>query len=328
MDGWLWIIAALAALALAELAVYLFALKVALPIFERRPPFNVRLAEPDGSAEPVRFPGGDGLELAGSIHLPEDDPRGLVIFCPEFGGSHWSAPSYVGALIDDGFAVLAFDFRGQGESEEQPGYSPAHWVTEREVEDVAAALRYAATLPEFRGLPVGLFGVSRGGNAALAAAARHPEVRAVAAEGAFSTDAMMLYFAYRWAELYVPRWVARLVPEWHLASTMRFARWVSQFRHGVRYCVLEKWLPQLAGRPAMLITGGKDSYVSPVIAERLRAAIGPSCRPVWVVPGAKHNLARPTDPEGYDARLTAFFADIALPTRKPVPVRRELLPTG
>jgi pimeloyl-ACP methyl ester carboxylesterase len=321
-----------AAFLLAEIVVNLFAATLVLPIFERRPPFNVRPAEPDLSAEPIRFPTSGGLELAGSIYRPDGEPRGLIVFCPEFGGSHWSAPTYVEALIEDGFAVLAFDFRNQGESDDQAGYVPTHWLTEREVADVRSALRYAESLAEFAGLPVGLFGVSRGANAALAAAARSPSVRAVAVEGAFSTDAMMVFYTYRWAELYVPRWVIRLAPEWHLAATMRFARRISQLRRGVRYCVLERWLPQLAGRPVLLVTGEKDSYVAPVIAERLRRQIGPSCRPLWVVPDAKHNQARLADPDGYDRQLRAFFGEIAVPRRRPGPMPaasfRELVSAG
>lgn len=330
MDTWLWISAVLAAAILVVEAVFvLLAIKLVVPIFERRPPFNVRPVDPDPAAEPIRFPGADGLELAGSIHRPNGPPRGLIVFCPEFGGSHWSAPSYVGALIEDGFAVLAFDFRNQGESDSQAGYVPSHWLTESEVADALAALRHVETWPEFAGLPIGMFGVSRGANAALAAAARVPRVRAVAVDGAFSTDAMMLYYSYRWAELYAPRWLIALVPEWHLARTMRIARRFSQFRRGARYAVLERWLPRLGNRPVLLVTGGRDSYVAPVIAERIRERIGPSCRPVWVVPDAKHNQARATDPYGYDRRLRDFFSHLAKPAKRPEPAaERELVPAG
>lgn len=333
MDGWLWTSAAvLAALFVADLAARIFIMTLVLPIFEQRPPFNVPPVEPDPEAEPVRFATTDGLTLAGSYYRPEGEPRGLIVFCPEFGGTHWSAPSYGRGLIDAGFAVLAFDFRNQGESDAQPGYTPTHWLSRREVADVAAALKYVEERFDLADLPVGLFGVSRGANAALAAAAKAPHVSAVAAEGAFSTDAMMLHYAWRWAELYVPGWIVRFVPEWHLAGTLRLARRVSQFRHRVRYTVLERKLPRLAGRPVLLVTGGKDSYVAPVIAERLREAIGPSCEPVWVVPEAKHNQARPTDPDEYDRRLVEFFGRIVdrvpeQPERQPV-TPRNLVPAA
>jgi pimeloyl-ACP methyl ester carboxylesterase len=324
VDGWFWAgTAVLAALLVADVAFRIFVMTLVLPIFEQRPPFNVPPAEPDPEAEPVRFATTDGLTLAGSYYRPEGEPRGLIVFCPEFGGTHWSAPSYARGLIDAGFAVLAFDFRNQGESDSQPGYTPTHWLTRREVADVAAALKYVEERFDLAELPVGLFGISRGANAALAAAAKAPQVRAVAAEGAFSTDAMMLYYSWRWAEVYVPGWIVRLVPEWHLAGTLRMARRVSQLRHRVRYTVLERKLPRLAGRPVLLVTGGKDSYVAPVIAERLREAVGPSCEPVWVVPGAKHNQARPRAPEEYDRRLAEFFGRIADMVPEPTPRRAE-----
>ncbi|MGC1274505.1 MAG: alpha/beta hydrolase [Planctomycetaceae bacterium] len=315
MDTWVWGLLVIAAsILLAEILLRLFSLTVVLPIFERRPPFNVRPVGPDLDAEYIRFAATDGLAMAGSIYRPVGEPAGVVVFCPEFGGTHWSATSYVGGLIDAGFAVFAFDFRNQGESDTDEGYSPTHWLTEKDVADAAAALDYIARSDEFGDLPLGIVGVSRGGNAALAAAARRPQVRAVAAEGAFSTDAMMLYYAYRWAELYVPAWFVRLIPEWHLAETLRFARRVSGLRRGVRYAVLERSLPRLRNRPVLLITGGRDSYVAPVIPERIRRRIGPSCGPVWVVPGAKHNQGRLVATGEYDRRLVEFFSRIAVPT--------------
>lgn len=312
LDGWLWaVVAAVAVLMLIDASLHVAGVFAALPIFERRPPFNIRPAPPCPDAEPVRFPSTNGLTLAGSLYHPAREPRGLVVFCPEFGGTHWSAPNYAAGLVEDGFAVLAFDFRNQGESDSLAGYAPSHWVTTYEVDDAVAALRYVAGREDLRGLPVGLFGISRGGNAALAAAARTPGVQAVAAEGAFSTDGMMLYYTFRWAELYLPSYILRFLPEWHIRRTLRIVRRVSQFRHGVRYAILERDLPRLAGRPVLLVTGGRDSYVAPAIVERLRASVGPSCKPVWVVPGAKHNQARATAPEEYDRRLADFFGQIA-----------------
>ncbi len=206
--------------------------------------------------------------------------------------------------------MLAFDFRNQGDSDHEEGYSPTHWLTEHELDDTRAVLRYVAERRDLRELPVGMFGVSRGGNAALMTAARCPYVLAVAADGAFSTEGMMLHYAYRWAELYVPRWLLRWAPEWHLTSRMKFSRCVSGWRHGVRYALLERWLPRLAERPVFLISGEKDSYVAPPIAERLRRCIGPSCEPVWYVPGAKHNQARQVATREYDAQLCEFFEQI------------------
>ncbi len=305
-----WALAFVAACIVVDLAVRFLVLSIVLPIFERRPPFNVRAVEPDLDAEYLRIPSKGGLTLAGSLHRPIGEPRGLIVFCPEFCGSHWSAQQYAAGPIEAGFAVLAFDFRNQGESDCEPGYSPTHWLTEREIDDTFAVLRYIENRRDLRELPVGMFGVSRGGNAALMTAARSSHVLAVAADSAFSTEGMMLHYADRWAELYVPRWLHRLLPEWHLMERMRFSRRVSGWRHGVRYALLERWLPRLQDRPVLLISGGKDSYVAPPIAERLRRCIGPSCEPVWYVPGAKHNQARQVATRDYDTQLCSFFEQI------------------
>ena len=311
MDNWVWWLLALTAAFVAiELAVRFLVLSIVLPIFERRPPFNVRPVEPDRDAERLQIPSSGGITLSGSLHRPLGEPRGLIVFCPEFGGSHWSAQVYAAGLLEAGFAVLAFDFRNQGDSHHEAGYHPTHWLTERESNDTLAVLRYVAERRDLRELPVGMFGVSRGGNAALLAASRSPQVLAVAADGAFSTEGMMIHYTYRWAELYVPQWVMRLVPQWHLLEMLRFVRRVSGWRHGIRYVLLERWLPRLAGRPVFLISGAKDSYVAPPIAERVRRCIGPSCEPVWYVPGAKHNQARQVATREYDAQLCEFFEQI------------------
>ncbi|MDQ3333131.1 MAG: lysophospholipase [Planctomycetota bacterium] len=328
MGEWVWWLSAfVAAFLVVELAVRFLVLSLVLPIFERRPPFNVQSVDPHPDAEPLRIPTTDGLTLAGSLYRPHGEPRGLIVFCPEFCGSHWSAPVYAGGLLDAGFALLAFDFRNQGQSDREPGYTPTHWLTEREMDDTLAVLHFAANRHDLRELPVGMFGISRGGNAALLAAARCKHVQVVAADGAFSTEGMMLHYAYRWAELYVPRGLLRLVPEWHLVEMMRFARRVSGFRHGVRYSLLERWLPRLAGRPVLLISGERDSYVAPPIADRLRRRIGPSCEPVWFVPGAKHNQARDVATEEYDARLRDFFEQI-VPVHLQAQDSRRLAPIG
>ena len=310
MNDWVWwILAVLSIWLLIDIAIRVATLRIVLPIFERRPPFHVRQATPNPRAIRVRFPSTDRLMLAGSLLMPAGRPHGLIVFCPEFGGSHQSGAAYLGGLVEAGFALFAFDFRNQGESDHEPGYAPTHWLTEREEADVSAALRYIAADKTLREMPLALFGVSRGGNAALASAARCPYVRAVAAEGAFSTDALMLYYAHRWAEVYVPRWLLRLFPTWHLASTLRLARRFNGWRRGVNYTILEDCLQRLANRPVQLISGGRDSYVAAAIAERLREGVGPDCNPVWVVPGAKHNQARWTVPEEFEHRLNAFYID-------------------
>ena len=104
----------LAAIVALELSIHVFSIIVIVPIFERRLPFNVTPVDPVESAQRLSIPTTDGLTLRGALHMPSEDPLGIVIFCPEFQGTHWMAMDYCQGLLESGFAILAFDFRGQG----------------------------------------------------------------------------------------------------------------------------------------------------------------------------------------------------------------------
>jgi pimeloyl-ACP methyl ester carboxylesterase len=283
-----------------------------LPILERSPPFAVEPTAPSPTAEPVTFTSADGVTLRGSLHLPSNGPpRALVIFCPELGGDHWSAGWYCRALQSAGFAIFAFDFRNQGESDRLPGYMPIHWLTEFEVRDAMAAIDYASSRTDLAGLPIGLFGMSRGGSAALVAAAQSPKVHCVACEGVFSISTMSLHYTLRWSSLYFPSWAMRLLPIWHIRGTLAMARWVSQFRRHCRYVVLEDWLGRLGGRSILMIVDGRDTYVLPEISETLFERFPQANSKRWLVKTAKHNLAREVDPDEFDRRIVEFFSQLA-----------------
>ncbi|MBW3539438.1 MAG: alpha/beta fold hydrolase [Planctomycetes bacterium] len=305
-----WVIAGIfAALVLAEVLVHALVIPLVLPIFERRPPFSVEPAGPHPGSRSVRIPTSAGLELAAEI-LPSRSggpARGVVVFCPEMSGSRHSAAFYCEGLREAGWSIVAFDFRNQGDSDHLTGYDPLHWVTRHEVDDVLAVIDWTQRQAEFQDLPVGLFGISRGGGAALAAATRRPEVEAIAAEGVFTTDALMLHYTLRWAELFIPPRLMRIIPQWHVAFTLRMVRWVSQWRRHCRYAVLEPCLPRLRARRLLLIAGGRDTYVPPEVPQAMGRRIAGRRMDVWVVPEARHNEARRIAPEDYDRRLVTLF---------------------
>ena len=286
------------------------AISIVLPIFERRPPFGIRPAFPDPNAELIEFPTTDNLTLRGSLHRDVTlEPQGIVIFCPEFGGNHWSAKWYCDALIKAGYAVLSFDFRNQGSSEHLQSYRVMHWLSQYEVDDATSAVSYARSRADLAGLPIGLFGISRGGGAALATGATNGEVDCVATEGAFTTDSMMFHFTVRWATLYIPNWIMKRLPNIHIRITLTIVRWISQWRHGCHYIVLERLLPKLANKPVMMMNGTKDSYVSTDIPRKiLKRAGGKEYHELWKIPEAKHNLGREIVPDEYDEKLVQFFA--------------------
>jgi len=128
--------------------------------------------------ERFEFSGAGGQALAGQIHRPAVEPVAWAVFAHCFSCSKESrAARYVStALAEGGIATLRFDFTGLGESEGQFADAFAS-----DVDDVVAA---ADALRRSHRAPALLVGHSRGGTAALAAAARVPEAVGVATIGA------------------------------------------------------------------------------------------------------------------------------------------------
>lgn len=307
----LWIVIAsiIAGLLLLEVIVQFYFARVMLRDFESKlTSLKASPIEPDAVAEPIEFTTADGITLRGSLHGNVDrSPRGLIIFCPELNGGHWSAAEYCRGPIEAGFLVLSFDFGDQGESDSRTGYEPLHWLTDHELRDVRAALEFVRSRTDLRELPVGLMGFSRGGTAALAAAALDRSVKAVVVEGAFSTDALQMHYTIRRATMYAPAWFMNLVPAWHIKVTLMLCRWMSERRRNCRYTNLERLLPRLSDRPVLLIAGGHDTYVPIEVARVMASQIaGEECE-IWKVRDARHNRARRVDEEAYDDRIREFF---------------------
>ena len=302
-------------LLLLDLTARLLAIWVALPFFEGSPPLTGRHDAPDESAVNLSCSTVDGQTIRMAMFQPSDAgrlsqrPKAVIVFCPELNSDRWSAPAYLSSLLAEGFCVVGFDFRSQGESDPVPGYRPTHWLTQYEVDDVLAVVREVQSRPGLKGLAVLLYGVSRGGSAAIAAAARLPGVIAVATDGAFTPGNMMLHFFYRWARLYVPEWLPRLLPRWHIEITLWMLQQVSAWRRKVRYVHLEPALRRLRERPVLMISGERDNYVLPKFTRELHELTGQSDDRLWIVPSAKHNGSRLIDPEAYDLRLRMFFLE-------------------
>jgi len=280
-------------------------------VFETVPPFGVVPAEESSDARLVRIPTADGLTLTGSIHPPlsGEPPRAIVIFCPELNGNHWMAAHYCHGLLAQGFSVVSFDFRNQGASDCMDGYTPIHWTTEWEMNDLAGVLEFIETDKQLSNLPIGIFGVSRGGVAALAAGCRYPRIRAVLADSAFGTMAMTKHFVQRFGRYIIPEWFFRVLPQWHIDRTLRRAMRLSESQRLCRYVHLENEVQHLDDTKVRLISGKRDSYVSPTVAGSLAELFG-GPELLWLVPRAKHNMARASATEDYDRYVVQHFSQI------------------
>jgi fermentation-respiration switch protein FrsA (DUF1100 family) len=120
----------------------------------------------------------DGLALVGELHLPDSGSpvAGVVLTGPFTGVKEQVVGTYARRMAEAGFAALAFDHRGFGES----GGRRQHEDTGGKLADLRAAVGHLAAHPAVDADRVGLLGVCLGGGYAVRAAAFDPRVRAVA----------------------------------------------------------------------------------------------------------------------------------------------------
>jgi dienelactone hydrolase len=130
------------------------------------------------ASEKVRIDSG-GVGLTGLLHLPDHEPgalAGVVLTGPFTGVKEQVVNLYAQRLAAAGFAALAFDHRGFGESEGRAQHEDAAG----KLADLRAAVGFLADHPAVDPDRVGLLGVCLGGGYAVRAAAFDPRVRAVA----------------------------------------------------------------------------------------------------------------------------------------------------
>lgn len=277
-----------------------------------RPPLSHNPLDFDRmSGEPVSFPAYDGLRLNGMIVRAEPGVpwRGLIIFAHEYCSDMHSCARYCRPLQEVGYDILTFDFRGHGQSEGEPGYTPRQWVTCRELHDMRGAVAFARMWLSEQGLPrrMGAFGISRGACAAILAAAEDSDIEALASDGVFSSDTTIEYFMKRWANIFGHE---RVNYDIHPPAFWRLLRWtmmlMARHQFKCRFPSVRKTIVRMTPRPMLFIHGEKDSYL-PVEQSRRLYALAGQPKHLWVVPGARHNRAVVVHPEHYARRTVEFF---------------------
>jgi predicted acyl esterase len=121
----------------------------------------------------------DGVSLAGTLFLPDGSPPAggwpAVMLFHGLGGTRASVASIAeGFLVNQGYAVLAYDARGHGAS--------GGVVTldgPREMADLRAAFGWLTSRPDVSDTQVGAMGISLGGGAVLRAAVEGVPFKAI-----------------------------------------------------------------------------------------------------------------------------------------------------
>ncbi len=267
----------------------------------------------------IRFQATDGWELEGVLLTSDKGgpPRewgtgkGIVIFAHEFGSDRSSCLRYCRSLLEADFDVLAFDFRGHGNSSSESEYRPRQWPTDRETADMRGAIKFVES--HLRRINsrcrIGLYGLSRGACAAILAAGKNDLVQAIVADGAYSSDLALEFFMRRFAPAFAR---IRVIARNHPAVFWRFLRWLLMHeysrRFGCRFPSVRKAIVRMGRKPILFIHGEKDSYIPYSHCQTLyELAHGP--KSLWIVPGAKHNQSIKAASSEYARRMVGFFEE-------------------
>jgi uncharacterized protein len=133
----------------------------------------------------------EDVPLVGELRSsrPGHPQPGIVLTGPFTGVKEQVTGTYASLLAAAGFATLAIDHRGFGES----GGRAGHEDSQGKLADLRAAVSLLASRPEVDADRIGIVGVCLGGGYAVRAAAGDPRVKAAAAiAGAYNSPAQMI----------------------------------------------------------------------------------------------------------------------------------------
>ena len=235
----------------------------------------------------------EGVELVGVLRSAATGrgQPGLVFTGPFTGVKEQVVGTYARILAASGFATLAFDHRGFGES----GGRPGHEDSQGKLADLRAAVGFLAGRGEAAGAGIGIVGICLGGGYAVRAAAADPRVKAVAAiAGGYNSPRLMLQAMdagpYRSAlvaaldryDEYLPV-VAPDGGEAAMGGEEPYAyygtarssspHWRNQVTRGSLHSLMTfdalSAAELLAATPLLIVHGKTDAYCSPELAQAL-----------------------------------------------------------
>jgi fermentation-respiration switch protein FrsA (DUF1100 family) len=240
----------------------------------------------------------EGIELVGDLRIPGSgaltgaDGAGwpaVVLTGPFTGVKEQVTGSYAELLAAAGFATLAFDHRGFGESDGRR----QHEDSQGKLADLRSAVGLLAAQPEVNRARIGLAGICLGGGYAIRAAAQDPRIRAVAGiAGGYNSPAAMAasmgIVEYRAAlsaaldryDSYLPA-VAPGGGEAAMGGDEPYAyygtprsrspHWRNEVTRGSLHSLMTfdalGAADLLAGTPLLIVHGERDAYCSPALAQ-------------------------------------------------------------
>jgi fermentation-respiration switch protein FrsA (DUF1100 family) len=226
----------------------------------------------------------DGIELA-AWYTPSENGALILI---AHGHGDIRSVDYYALFAQNGYGVLAWDFRAHGESGGNLSTLGYH-----EALDVEAALEFG--LMQAGVDHIGAWGASMGGAAVLEAASRRVEVEAVVVDSAFPT----LEDELRWmvsSKIFLP--FIRFIAERETGLDMEDLRPVDR-------------IAEISPRPVLIIQGEADKVIPAGSAQRLFESAGDP-RYLWTEPGVDHVGMYSSYPKEYEEQVIGFFDEYLL----------------
>lgn len=299
-----WTITATAVVVFPFVLEYVFRMHIARKIqavIESVPPLAIIESLPGDLGVDVNLKGDDGVSSRATVFCVSSKPAAVVLFCPELDGTRQSALLYCRPLVEAGFAVVSVDLScPEGRSAGQ-----IHWTAESEIAAIGRALDFVSRSSRFGDLPIGIFGVSRGGTAAIISACRFKQIRSVVTDSGYSSMGLTRNFISRFGRQLVPAWLFPILPSWHIRKALWHAFRLSEKSRGCRYVHVEHESSTFT-QPTLMISGKRDSYVTQPVNDSLAELLGTT--ETWVVARAKHNKARLHAEAEYAEKVVAHFA--------------------
>lgn len=202
-------------------------------------------------------------------------------------------------LAKNGFAVLAFDMRGSGESSSAP--TSLGYYEQRDVLGAVDFLKSGPMPYPDLGRPkaIGGWGVSMGAASLLLAAAQEPSIQAVVSDSAYA-DVLPILEREIPARAHLPH---AFTPGILQAANVMYGIDFSAVRP-------EAVVARIAPRPILFINGAADTYVPPdnmtILAQAAQQAPNAHVQ-TWSVPNATHAQAFKVAGTAYVTRVVDFF---------------------
>lgn len=232
-------------------------------------PRVVEAASPQGLPwREVRLPTVNGKHLFGWF-IPAGERAPALVVMHGWGGNAGMMLPLAAPLHEHGYALLLVDARCHGQSDDDSFASLPRFA-----EDIDAALAWLAGQPEVDAARLGVIGHSVGAGAALLAASRRRDLRAVVSLAAFAHPAGMMR-----------RWLAsKRIPHWPLgAYILAYVQRVIGYRFDdIAPC---HTIARVTC-PVLLVHGLEDDTVPVDEARQIHAARSSDAVELLLVPGS------------------------------------------